>query len=150
MSNLIPYPQPYKPPIHHQRPPLLLHSKIYLLSRPSLTYPISLQTANAPPATFHPPPKKLIKGYLLWSVRVPCPGKGFHGVQQWLCGSCERVDTAYCGVGALKASGSYPAGQQQCSQVSSSAHHNLSSHTQSERVVEMREVRKCALHFNGK
>ena len=64
-------------------------------------------------------------------MRVPCPGKGFHGAQQWPCGSRERVGTAYCGAGALMASGSYPAGQPQCLQASSSAHHNLSSHKQS-------------------
>ena len=82
-------------------------------------------------------------------MRVPCPGKGFHGVQQWPCGSRERVDTAYCGVGALKASGSYPTGPPQCSQASSSAHHSLSSHTQSERMVEITKVRKCASTSTG-
>lgn len=116
--------------------PPALTSKIYPLSCPSLTFPISLQTATA--ITSHLPthhPQKWIKVYLLWSVRVPCPGKGFRGAQQWPCGSHERVDTACCGVGALKATCSYPAGQPQCSQASSSAHHNLSSHTQSGRVT---------------
>lgn len=94
------------------------------------------------PATFHHPhPKKCNKVYLLWSLRVPCPGKGSHGVQQWPCGNHEKVDTACCGVGALKASGSYPVGQPQCSQASSSSHHNLSSHTQSIKATRMRSTK---------
>lgn len=82
-------------------------------------------------------------------MRVPCPGKGFRGARQWPCGSRERVDTACCGVGALRASGSCPAGQPRCSQASSSAHHNLSSHTQSGRVAGIREVRKLTAKYKG-
>lgn len=103
----------------------------------SLTFPISLQRHchHQPPSTPPPPSQKYIKVYLLSSLRVPCPGKGFRGVLLWPYGSHERVDTACCGEGELRASGSYPAGQPQCSQASSSAHRNLSSHTQSERAT---------------
>lgn len=79
-------------------------------------------------------------------MRVPCPGKGFRGARQWPCESRERAGTACCGEGALKASGSYPAGQPQCSQASSSARHNLSSHTQSGRVIKTTEVKGCTSH----
>lgn len=103
----------------------------------SLTFPISLQRHchHQPPSTPPPPSQKYSKVYLLSSLRVPCPGKGFRGVLLWPCGSHERVDTACCGEGEPRASGSYPAGLPQCSQAFSSAHHNLSSHTQSERAT---------------
>lgn len=46
--------------------------------------------------------------------RLPYPSRGCHVSQRWLCGSHGKADTACCDGGALRADGSFPAGQPRC------------------------------------
>lgn len=74
---------------------------------------------------------------------LPCPSTGSRAALQWPCGRHETAGTACCGEDAQRADDSCQADQPQCSPAFSFAHHNQSSHRQSEGRGTVRIERAC-------